>query len=71
MLLTRVSYTAFIARQRYQRGTLRWSWNEVYITTRWDTANRRIGNSCERRCSFCLLSVIASAEIHKCITWSL
>jgi len=27
MLQTRVSYTAFIERQRYQRGTLRWSWN--------------------------------------------
>jgi len=32
MLQTRVSYTVFLARQSYQRGNLRWPWNEVYIS---------------------------------------
>ena len=39
---------------------LRWSWNDVCITIRWDTANWCIRNSCEKRYSlFCL--VVASA----------
>jgi len=38
-------YTGFVARQRYQRGILRWSWNEVNITIRWGTAK----NNCEKR----------------------
>jgi len=32
MLQTRVSYTVFVARQRYQREILRWSCNQIYIT---------------------------------------
>jgi len=39
MLQTRVSCTLFVARQRYQRGILRWPWIEVYITTNWDIAS--------------------------------
>jgi len=34
MLQTRVSYRLFAARQSYQRGILRWYWNEVYTTVR-------------------------------------
>jgi len=31
-----VSYTEFVVRRRYQRGILRWSWNEGYLTIRLD-----------------------------------
>jgi len=52
----------FIARQHYQSGILRRSWNEVYITIRWDTANWCVRNSCENRYSlFWFRLVIASA----------
>jgi len=59
MLQTRLGYTVFAAlvRQRYQRGILRWSSNEVYITIRWDTANRYARNSCGKRYSLFLLAV--------------
>jgi len=36
----KVSYTEFSAGQSYQRGILRWSWNEVYITFWLDRAIR-------------------------------
>jgi len=52
MLQAKVSHTVFVARQRYQRGILRWFWNEVYITIRWGTANWCIRNSCEK-CYLC------------------
>jgi len=62
MLQTRVSYSVFVARQRYQREILRWSCNEIDITFGWDTANRCVRNSCEKRYSlFCFRLVIASA----------
>jgi len=69
MLQTRVSYTVFVARQRYQRRILVWSCNEVYITIRRDTANWCVRNSCEKRCSlFCFRLVIVSAYINVCFS---
>jgi len=57
MLQTWVSYTVFVARQRYQRGIVQWS----YITIRWDTANWCVRYSCEKRYFlFCFGLVIAS-----------
>ena len=34
-------YTAFAAFESYQRQFLRWSWNGVYITIKWDTHTAR------------------------------
>jgi len=59
---TWVRYTGFVSSQRYQKGVLWWSWNEVYNAIRWHTANSCVRSNCEMR--YCLLwfrLVIASA----------
>jgi len=51
ILQTGVSCTVFVARQCYQRGILRWSWKETFITIKWDTASWCDRNSCKKCCA--------------------
>jgi len=44
-------YHARVIRQEF----LQWSWNEVCITIKWDTASWWDRNSCKKRCSLFLL----------------
>jgi len=64
---TRVRYTVFVARQRYQRGIFALVLKWVFITIRWDTASWCARNSCEQGYSLFLLSV----SDHKCLDTSL
>jgi len=71
MLQSRAKYTVLVACQLDQRGILRWSWNEVYITIRWDAASWCARNSCEKCYSlFCFRLLITSAYIQVCISLS-
>ena len=47
----------FVALQGYQRGLLRWSWNEAYIAIRWYTAGWTARKSCLKCCFLFLLAV--------------